>query len=169
MSNDKPKTPPGKGQAQPQPAKGTPPGKPAAAPTKPAAVPAKPAPAPLPDTPRLFRRTDWLTFLVTFAVVWIGYYSMFPTDSRPMWIRWMYPQHEAYAGLRFDVVQTRNKTVGLFGTNVERQDVLGHPHWATQHAALRNEGLAVTLGYYRSNLPAFNRTYRKICNSLTIE
>src|SRR5947209_1089194 len=69
MSNDKSKTPPGKGPvpAQPQPAKGGPP-------AKPAAPPARPALTPLPDTPRLFRRTDWLTFLLTFAVVWIGYY-----------------------------------------------------------------------------------------------
>ena len=22
----------------------------------------------------LFRRTDWLTFLITFGIVWIGYY-----------------------------------------------------------------------------------------------
>src|SRR5438034_10869605 len=39
-----------------------------------ATPPAKPSP-PLPPRPApLFRRIDWLTFLITFGVVWIGYY-----------------------------------------------------------------------------------------------
>ncbi len=63
MSNDKPKPPAGKPQATATPpapaAKGPPP-------ARPLAVIPKPAP--------LFRRMDWLTFLVTFAAVWIGYY-----------------------------------------------------------------------------------------------
>src|SRR5882672_4227939 len=29
---------------------------------------------PIPRPPPLFRKTDWLTFLITFAAVWIGYY-----------------------------------------------------------------------------------------------
>src|SRR5688500_16857685 len=33
---------------------------------KPGITPVKPAP--------LFRKTDWLTFLITFGAVWIGYY-----------------------------------------------------------------------------------------------
>src|SRR5205823_324190 len=41
--------------------------------TKPAAVaPAKPPSLPHPAP--LFRKTDWLTFLITFGAVWIGYY-----------------------------------------------------------------------------------------------
>src|SRR5437660_5052726 len=63
MSNDKPKPPAGKGQAIASPSasavKGPPPAKPANV---------------IPHPPPLFRRIDWLTFLVTFAVVWIGYY-----------------------------------------------------------------------------------------------
>jgi tetratricopeptide (TPR) repeat protein len=55
MTNDKIKTPTAK----------TPSPTPASEP-KPAAVPTQPAP--------LFRKTDWLTFLITFAAVWIGYY-----------------------------------------------------------------------------------------------
>ena len=35
--------------------------------------PAKLAPVPAAPAP-LFRRIDWLTFLITFAAVWIGYY-----------------------------------------------------------------------------------------------
>src|SRR5215831_20711460 len=39
-----------------------------------ATPPAKtPPPHPLQPAP-LFRRIDWLTFLITFVVVWIGYY-----------------------------------------------------------------------------------------------
>src|SRR5213076_1130150 len=35
--------------------------------------PAKPAVV-IPPPARLFRRIDWLTFLITFAAVWVGYY-----------------------------------------------------------------------------------------------
>src|SRR5256885_14220983 len=44
---------------------------------KAAAAPKTPAPVPRtppPHTPPLFRKTDWLTFFITFAVIWIGYY-----------------------------------------------------------------------------------------------
>ena len=49
--------------------------KPSAAKTQPVppSSPAKTIP-PIPATLPLFRRTDWLTFLITFAAVWIGYY-----------------------------------------------------------------------------------------------
>lgn len=43
--------------------------------TKPIAAIASPAPARLLKRPLpMFRRVDWLTFLITFAAVWIGYY-----------------------------------------------------------------------------------------------
>src|SRR5512136_3494294 len=64
MSSDKPKGPGVKpassGTAPPAKPAGTPPSKPMAL-----------APAP---PGGLFRGTDWLTFLITFAAVWIGYY-----------------------------------------------------------------------------------------------
>jgi len=66
MNNDKSKMPTGKpqpaGPASPAPAKSGP------APAGAKSPPPPPAPRPL------FRRTDWLTFLITFAAVWIGYY-----------------------------------------------------------------------------------------------
>src|SRR6516162_1334895 len=58
MSNDKVKLPGPKG-------------------TVPAATPPPPKPPAVPRFGRvapLFRRTDWLTFLITFGVVWIGSY-----------------------------------------------------------------------------------------------
>src|SRR5436190_16567058 len=67
MSPEKPKTPPGKSPATATPAaKATSPAKSPPIPVKPAAPPAK--------VPPLFRRIDWLTFLLAFGVVWIGYY-----------------------------------------------------------------------------------------------
>src|SRR6266446_5595052 len=45
-------------------------------PVPPTTVPAAKTPPP-PSTPRtepLFRRIDWLTLLITFGAVWIGYY-----------------------------------------------------------------------------------------------
>src|SRR6267154_1210518 len=45
----------------------------AKAPGAAAVPPSPPAPA-TPHTAPLFRRVDWLTLLITFGVVWIGYY-----------------------------------------------------------------------------------------------
>src|SRR5690348_7023052 len=65
MNNGKQKQQP----AKPQPSQiSSAPGARTAPPTKPA--PASPPPPPA----KLFRRIDWLTFLITFASVWIGYY-----------------------------------------------------------------------------------------------
>jgi tetratricopeptide (TPR) repeat protein len=70
MSNSKPKSPAPK----------TPPAvrvvsaKPAPAPAASAPATKPAAPPPTPRTPPLFRRIDWLTFLLAFAVVWVGYY-----------------------------------------------------------------------------------------------
>ena len=46
-------------------------------PTPPPANPAEVIPA---TTPPLFRRTDWLTFLITTLVVWLGYYYTLAPD-----------------------------------------------------------------------------------------
>src|SRR6266436_6617950 len=79
MTNDKGKTPPAKAQSaagqSSDPAKsGNPPvqpGQPKTATPAPATIkPLSPVPHPAP----LFRKIDWLTLLITFAAVWIGYY-----------------------------------------------------------------------------------------------
>jgi tetratricopeptide (TPR) repeat protein len=67
MSNDKTKVPAAKPKAAPT-------GPAAKAASTPAATPGKIAPVPLPPPAPLFRRIDWITFIVTFAAVWIGYY-----------------------------------------------------------------------------------------------
>jgi len=75
MSNDKSKTPPAKsqsaaGQSSDPASRGNPP-TPSKSPPPPATIkPVASSPHPAP----LFRKTDWLTFLITFAAVWIGYY-----------------------------------------------------------------------------------------------
>src|ERR1043165_5933858 len=76
MSNDKSKTPPAKsqsaaGQGSDLASRGNPPTQ-AKTPTPPPGPirPVSPAPHPAP----LFRKIDWLTCLITFAAVWVGYY-----------------------------------------------------------------------------------------------
>src|SRR6476660_7253734 len=60
MNNEKSKTPPtGKPQSPAS-----------ASPAKSTSAPAKPKVNP----PPLFRKTDWLTFLITFGAVWVAYY-----------------------------------------------------------------------------------------------
>src|SRR5207237_5735651 len=69
--NEKPTPPPAKGSAAtpaPTPQKGQP------LPAKTPPPPIKPGPIVPPQPAPLFRRVDWLTFLITFAVVWVGYY-----------------------------------------------------------------------------------------------
>src|SRR6267142_1696667 len=79
MTNDKGKTPPAKAQSaagqSSDPAKsGNPPAQPGQPKTAtPAPATIKPFP-PLPHPAPLFRKIDWLTLLITFAAVWIGYY-----------------------------------------------------------------------------------------------
>jgi thioredoxin-like negative regulator of GroEL len=79
MSNDKSKTPPAKAQSaagqSSDPAKG-------GNPPPQSGPPKTPTPAPgiikplstSANPPPLFRKIDWLTLLITFAAVWIGYY-----------------------------------------------------------------------------------------------
>ena len=60
MNNEKSKTPPtGKPQSPAS-----------ASPAKPLSAPAKPKVNP----PPLFRKTDWLAFLITFGIIWVAYY-----------------------------------------------------------------------------------------------
>src|SRR2546423_9031822 len=69
MSNEKSRQGPANGPSaagSPSPARTPAPANKPAAPVSKAPVPAR--------VPSLFRRTDWLTFLITFAAVWIGYY-----------------------------------------------------------------------------------------------
>src|SRR6267143_1800573 len=78
MTNDKGKTPPAKaqpaaGQSSASAKSGNPPqpGQPKTATPAPATI--KPLPL-LPHPAPLFRKIDWLTLLITFSAVWIGYY-----------------------------------------------------------------------------------------------
>src|SRR5437879_13127108 len=65
----------GPGAKTSQPAAGSKAGEPPAwAKSAVAAASTKPVTPPPPRTPPLFRRTDWLTVLITFGIVWIGYY-----------------------------------------------------------------------------------------------
>jgi len=77
MANDKSKAPNPKGPAAGGPKASTP-----AAKNPQAGVAAKPAVTTYPASPAaevsklppLFRRIDWLTFFITFVIVWAGYY-----------------------------------------------------------------------------------------------
>src|SRR5215471_11594720 len=81
MANEKSKAPNPKGQAapagvatKPSPAPGPKPGVAPAPGPKPGAAPAPKTTPPVSKVTPLFRKTDWLTCFITFAVVWVGYY-----------------------------------------------------------------------------------------------
>jgi thioredoxin-like negative regulator of GroEL len=79
MSNDKGKTPPAKGQSaagqSSDPARSGNPPTQAGPPKPPTPAPGVIKPiSPVPHPAPLFRKIDWLTLLITFGAVWIGYY-----------------------------------------------------------------------------------------------
>jgi hypothetical protein len=55
------------------------------------------------------------------------------------------------------------------GPGITMQEYENGRHQAARNVVLNKDGLAAMVVYNRNNLFAFNRTYRQICNSLTIE
>jgi hypothetical protein len=73
------------------------------------------------------------------------------------------------AGLSISVAQELGTElpVGRFSGEIISTKLQGH-YTANRHVSL-NGDTYFHIGYGRTNLPAFNRTYRQICNSLRIE
>jgi hypothetical protein len=90
-----------------------------------------------------------------------------PVDRRPTFLRHLFPLQDEDAWLTLGK-SDRDLTKGtLTGTVIEGNGTSIHWVWSKQNDRLKH-GYFI-LNYGRSNLPAFNRTYRQICNSLTIE
>jgi hypothetical protein len=103
---------------------------------------------------------------------WLYTARFTPVDNRPTWLRRMFKvklEDEALLAASFE----RNGTEKEFTYEADglRQRVF---NGATVYTVVRRMQAGVpplhAIVYYgRENLPAFNRTYRQICNSLTIE
>jgi hypothetical protein len=95
-------------------------------------------------------------------------YRFQPSDTRPSAIRHLFPCMEAAAGLFINVSCAPH---GLpAGTrDISRYDENPSYHTAAAIAATQDGYFVSMVQYSRTDLAAFNRTYKQICNSLKIE
>src|SRR5258708_40006643 len=102
----------------------------------------------------------------------VVFYKFFEADHAPRMLRWLLPKPTfEHASLDVTVGQLHwapNATYAPVPPNIRRVD-RGITHSADRYVRTPNKQLEVGVTYSRTNLPAFNRTYRQICNSLTIE
>jgi hypothetical protein len=94
-----------------------------------------------------------------------------PIDMTPGIMRWMFRADAEAASM---TVMVNRSPPGLSGSFDWQTDV-GTVEWRSgEHAAVRDVNsshnkMVARITYLRTNLPAFNRTYKRICNSLRIE
>src|SRR5882724_12606135 len=102
---------------------------------------------------------------------WSAGYSLPYVDNRPAFIRRLFPNAPENAKLEVVVSHSRSKKSWHEVTQPEVNDIAGPGQERTieHRATLREAGIWVGIYYTRTNVPAFNRTYRRICDSLRIE
>jgi hypothetical protein len=98
-------------------------------------------------------------------------YFMSPVEGRPKVIRLLFPRNSETAKVGINVIYSKaEKTLwfkhdsGIFSYCWPRGK-----HIADRYISSPDGRIYVQVVYERSYLPAFNRTYRKICDSLRIE
>jgi hypothetical protein len=101
-------------------------------------------------------------------------YQICPVDRRPSVLRSILGEQTESgknAAMVIDIsleriqkLNSSNRMVGL-----RRVSEPGQPLIAIRAVGYHRPNITAEVSYIRSNLPAFNRTYRQICNSLTIE
>jgi hypothetical protein len=88
----------------------------------------------------------------------------------PFFLRWLEPSTQEYAWIFINsnvVITPRKNQVLAAGSIV--QPFPNDTETRMRHIVDSDGLLHVEVIYHRENLPAFNRTYRQICNSLRIE
>jgi hypothetical protein len=104
-------------------------------------------------------------------VVWSAHYRFLPVDRRPGFLRRLFPHTEEDAKVNVDVGQSR-KQVALWagiGATISREDSPPYPHCASRFISFNDTRIIAEADYFRSNLPAFDATYKQICMSMRIE
>jgi hypothetical protein len=97
---------------------------------------------------------------------WMADYSILPRDKRPELLRRILPRALEKAGLSIAVA---HNVAGLHkGPDIATRQITGM-QLADKYVIRKDANIWVSSTYYRSNPPAFNRTYRLICKSLRIE
>jgi hypothetical protein len=99
--------------------------------------------------------------------VWAGSYDFEPVDNRPRFLRWILRQEKEDAMITIGV-----KEVAEMGGRMEDQIIRNDMQGLATVFCSRDRPDSHLWAFaflYRSNIPAFNRTYLRICNSLRIE
>jgi hypothetical protein len=97
---------------------------------------------------------------------WMADYSISPRDKRPALLRSILPRMLEKAGLTIAVA---HNVAGLHKAPDIETHQIGGMQLADTYFMRKDANVWVSSTYFRTSLPAFNRTYRQICNSLRIE
>ena len=96
-------------------------------------------------------------------------YSLNPVDRMPIFLHRILPlRHEKTVQLSISVYEGEPNMVEPTPTEVNYYDI-GKFYQSNRIALSGTARIWATLGYQRTDQAAFNRTYKQICNSLTIE
>jgi hypothetical protein len=102
---------------------------------------------------------------------WEAAYRFVPVDRTPKFLRWISATHKETAEMVIYVIDSRAQVHRWsdIAPIISLCRVPGPPYAADRWMSLDGVKTFSALHYERANLRAFNRTYRQICNSLTIE
>src|SRR5439155_3279306 len=95
-------------------------------------------------------------------------YLLTPTDSRRRFIQWLSaaPEHDAKLGITISAESTDEMAENE--QDVQVVPIVGRVKVAGKWKSFPRSKVVGYAVYNRSNVPAFNRTYRQICNSLQV-
>jgi hypothetical protein len=102
---------------------------------------------------------------------WSASYKLASADRRPELIKRIFPRTQETTSLIIRVYRRSADTTDMRDTGI-RKTIDPRPFHASEAVRViisPDAKTDVTVEYVRSNLPAFNRTYRQICNSLRID
>src|SRR5262249_26764613 len=102
---------------------------------------------------------------------WEALYRLVPIDHRPRLIRWVYPGPRERAAIVVHTIEYKHRLPGWKAAPdaIRISDATDYPYTADRAVDLDELKFWSAVHYERTNKRDFNRTYRQICNSLTIE
>lgn len=100
-------------------------------------------------------------------------YRLSPADRAPIFLRWLLPKPNLERACIVIMVRQSPRPMAEWRSNghsIDRWDGdAGVRHSATELTVSGDRQVLATINYERANLSTFNRTYKQICDSLTIE
>jgi hypothetical protein len=101
---------------------------------------------------------------------WAYWYQLTPVDRTPAFLRWIFPRKPEIADLTIIYGQPKNKDFewALYRPGIERFESPPH-HFSIKYALRREADIWAMVEYRRTDLHAFNATYKQICDSVRIE